>query len=81
MVNDMRAACLEPLVQESGYQWGYYLETRDQSTRYFFHQIAKGKHVVETEYYIDREGNYLSASARHNVPMRLNTAEGPLLRQ
>lgn len=62
MVNDMRAACLEPVVQESGYQWGYYLETRDQSTRYFFHQIAKGKHVVETEYYIDREGNYLSGT-------------------
>ena len=47
---------------ESGYQWGYYLETRDQSTRYFFHQMAKGKHVVETEYYIDREGNYLSGT-------------------
>ena len=60
MVNDLRAACLEPITQQSGYQLGYYLETRDQTTRYFFDTLAKGKHVVETEYYIDREGDYLS---------------------
>lgn len=60
MVSDLRPACLEPVMQQSGYRLGYYLEMRDQSTRYFFHQMAKGKHVIETEYYIDREGNYLS---------------------
>lgn len=62
MVNDKRAACLEPVTQHSGYRWGYYLETCDQATRYFFDQMNKGKHVVETEYYIDREGSYQSGT-------------------
>lgn len=61
-VEDMRAACLEPVTQWSGYRWGYYLEPRDQATRYFFNQLRKGKHVIETEYYIDRAGDYLSGT-------------------
>ena len=28
------------------------------STNYYFDRMAKGKHVVETEYYIDRTGTY-----------------------
>ncbi|MCR5131413.1 MAG: alpha-2-macroglobulin, partial [Prevotella sp.] len=57
-VSDKRAACLEPLGQLSGYRWGYYCEPRDNATNYYFDRLAKGTHIVETEYYVDREGNY-----------------------
>ena len=57
-VIDKRAACMEPVRQLSGYHWGYYCAPKDCSTNYYFDRMAKGKHVVETEYYIDREGDY-----------------------
>ena len=57
-VVDKRAACLEPVGQLSGYHYSYYCTPRDNSTNYYFNQLSKGKHVVETEYYIDREGTY-----------------------
>lgn len=57
-VVDKRAACLEPVSQLSGYHWGYYIAPKDYTTNYYFDQMAKGKHVVETEYYIDRAGVY-----------------------
>lgn len=62
-VEDKRAACLEPVSQVSGYQWGYYLEMRDNVTNYFFDHLSKGRHVVETEYYVDRMGDYTSGIA------------------
>ena len=55
---DKRAACMEPVGQLSGYHWGYYCSPRDNSTNYYFDRLAKGKHVIETEYYIDRTGTY-----------------------
>ena len=57
-LTDRRAACLEPVSQLSGYRGGYYLMPRDHATNYYFDRLAKGKHVVETEYYIDRPGTY-----------------------
>ena len=57
-VVDKRAACMEPVNQLSGYHWGYYISPRDCSTNYYFDRLSKGKHVVETEYYIDRAGTY-----------------------
>ena len=57
-VEDRRAACMEPVGQLSGYHWGYYCAPKDCQTNYYFDQLAKGKHVVETEYFIDREGDY-----------------------
>ena len=57
-VTDKRAACMEPVNQLSGYRWGYYLVPKDCSTNYFFDRLAKGKHVIETDYYIDRAGTY-----------------------
>jgi len=57
-VIDKRAACMEPVNQLSGYRWGYYTTPRDCSTNYYFDRMAKGKHVIETEYYIDRVGTY-----------------------
>jgi hypothetical protein len=61
-VVDKRAACLEPVDQKSSYNWEYYYAPHDQVTNYYFDNFRKGKHVVETEYYIDREGVYQSGS-------------------
>jgi len=58
MVKDSRAACMEPASQLSWYGWGYYCTPKDCSTNYYFNAMSKGKHVVETEYYIDRAGRY-----------------------
>ena len=59
-IQDKRAACLEPVNQLSGYNWrgGYYCSPRDNTTNFFFDCLSKGKHVIETEYYVDREGEY-----------------------
>lgn len=62
-VVDRRAACMEPVNQLSGYRNGAYCVQKDNATRYFFDQMAKGKHVVETEYYLDRTGQYETGSA------------------
>ena len=55
---DKRAACMEPVKQLSGYHDGAYCSPRDNATHYFFDMMRKGKHVIETEYYIDRPGIY-----------------------
>ena len=62
-VTDNRAACLEPVNQLSGYRYGYYQEIKDKLTAYHYNKLSKGTHVIETEYYIDREGTYNSGSA------------------
>lgn len=59
-VQDKRAACLEPAVQLSGYRWGYYCAPQDNVNNYYFDLMAKGEHVVETDYYVDRQGSYAS---------------------
>lgn len=59
-VTDNRAACLEPVNQLFGYRWGYYTTSGDKKTGYYFNMMPKGKHVIETEYYIDRAGSYQS---------------------
>lgn len=61
-VVDKRAACMEPVSQTSGYHWGYYCTTKDCSTNYYFDQLAKGTHTVETEYYIERTGDYTTGT-------------------
>ena len=57
-VSDRRAACMEPVQQLSGYRNGAYCSPKDNATNYYFYQLSKGKHVIETEYYIDRAGRY-----------------------
>ena len=57
-VVDRRASCMEPVRQLSGYRSGYYCMPKDNATYYFFDCLPKGRHVVETEYFIDREGKY-----------------------
>lgn len=59
-VEDKRAACFEPFNPISGYHGGCYVALQDQSTRYFFDQMRKGRHVVETTYFVDRKGEYKS---------------------
>jgi uncharacterized protein YfaS (alpha-2-macroglobulin family) len=68
-VIDKRAACLEPVNQKSGYHWGrgsyyegYYCTPRDCTTNFYYDRLAKGKHVIETEYYVDRPGRYDTGS-------------------
>ena len=55
---DRRAACMEPVRQLSGYTQGAYCTPKDCSTNYYIDMLSKGKHVIETEYYIDRAGTY-----------------------
>ena len=57
-VVDKRAACMEPVTPLSGYHWGYYISPKDYTTNYYFDMLPKGKHIIETEYYIDRAGQY-----------------------
>ncbi len=61
-VVDRRAACMEPVRQLSGYQGGAYISPKDYATTYYYYGLAKGKHVIETEYYIDRAGKYESGT-------------------
>lgn len=62
-VVDKRAACLEPVSQLSGYRMGCYIAPKDNATCFYFDRMAKGTHVVEFEYYLDRSGNYQSGTA------------------
>jgi len=57
-VIDKRAACMEPVRQLSGYQNGAYCTPKDNATHYYYDMLSKGRHVIETEYYIDRAGQY-----------------------
>lgn len=57
-VIDKRAACLEPVNQRSSWNWSYYESPLDKETVYYFNKLSKGKHVIETEYYVDRDGKY-----------------------
>lgn len=63
-ITDKRAACLEPVNQLSGYQWGIgcYVSPRDHATNLYFDRLSKGKHIVEMEYYVDRKGDYQSGT-------------------
>ena len=63
-ITDKRAACLEPINQLSGYQWGIgcYVSPRDYATNFYFDRLSKGKHIIEMEYYVDRKGDYQSGT-------------------
>ena len=61
-VIDRRAACMEAVKQLSGYQNGAYVSPKDYATNYYYYGLSKGKHIIETEYYIDRAGTYESGT-------------------
>ena len=57
-VIDRRAACMQPVEQLTGYRGGVYCSPKDNSTNFYLNAMPKGKHVIETEYFIDRTGTY-----------------------
>ena len=57
-VVDRRAACMEPVSQLTGYQNGAFRSPKDYATCYFLGQLPKGRTTIETEYYLDRAGQY-----------------------
>ena len=61
-VTDNRPACLEPVQQLSGYSNGAYTVQHDTNTEYCFDMFRKGKHTIETEYYVTRVGTYTTGS-------------------
>lgn len=62
-VTDHRPACLEPVNQLSGYRNGCYQVMRDSQSQYHFDKMAKGKHVITTEYYVSRAGDFTAGTA------------------
>ena len=59
-LKDQRAACFEPVNQLSGYQWdqgtGYYLETENATTNYFFTSLQRGTYVFEYRVKVVQKG-------------------------
>jgi len=66
-LKDLRAACLEPVDQRSGYEWregtGYYQTTKDASTQFFFSFLPKGTYVFEYEQWVNNSGTFTSGIA------------------
>lgn len=61
-VTDKHPACLEPVAALSGYHGGCYQEVKDTETAFHFCRMAKGTHVIQTEYHADRAGDYRSGT-------------------
>ena len=57
-VMDKRAACLEPVRQLSGWHSGSYCAPKDYTTNYYFDCLSKGRHTIDSEYFVDRAGRY-----------------------
>lgn len=59
-LKDQRAACFEPIQQLSGYHWegeiGYYQETKDASTNYFFSNLPQGTYILEYRLKVTTKG-------------------------
>ncbi len=61
-LKDLRAACLEPTEQLSGYECrnglSYYKEVKDAGTNYFFHFLPRGTYVLEYPAWVNQNGTY-----------------------
>lgn len=66
-LHDMRAGCMEPTTQVSGYQWGagtgYYQEIRDAETCFFFDHLTRGEYRLEYKQMVVRPGTYTAGIA------------------
>ncbi len=66
-LKDLRASCLEPLAVFSGYRWqagtGYYEETKDASTAFFFDALPKATYVFEYPVYVAQSGDFSNGPA------------------
>ena len=63
-----RPAATEPAQQLSGYHWqsglGYYQAMHDASTEYFMDRLPRGTYVIEEDWLVSRDGNFLLPPAR-----------------
>ena len=63
-----RPAATEPAQQLSGYHWqsglGYYQAMHDASTEYFMDRLPRGTYVIEEDWIVSRDGNFLLPPAR-----------------
>ena len=61
-LKDLRAACLEPTEQLSGYEYrggmSYYKEVKDSNTNFFFDFLPRGTHIIEYAFWINQSGSY-----------------------
>jgi uncharacterized protein YfaS (alpha-2-macroglobulin family) len=61
-LKDMRAAGFEPVNTLSGYKWnggpGYYENTRDAATNFFFSYLPKGTWVFEYPLVVSQKGEF-----------------------
>ena len=61
-LKDMRASCFEPTNVLSEYRWkdglGFYMNTKDAATHFFFDKINKGTYVLEYDIRVNNMGNF-----------------------
>lgn len=61
-LQDLRAACFEPVQQRSGTRWKfgsvYYEETKDAVTNLFFDFLSRGTYVIEYPVWVNQSGTY-----------------------
>ena len=61
-LQDLRAACFEPIQQISGNRWKfgtvYYEDIKDAVTNFFFTALAKGTYVIEYPVWVNQAGEY-----------------------
>lgn len=61
-LKDMRASCFEPINVISEYKWrdglGYYMNTKDVATHFFFDQIKKGIYTIEYDLRVNNIGDF-----------------------
>jgi len=61
-MKDMRAACFEPVNVLTGYKYqgglGYYENTKDVSTNFFFDYLRKGTFVFEYPVFVGQKGDF-----------------------
>lgn len=66
-VRSQHPACFEPVDQHSGYRWmggrGGYVAMHDASVDVFFDRFTKGTTTFDIDYYVTREGTYLTGVA------------------
>ena len=65
-IDDKRAAGLEPLVNNSGYEYapfGHYRSVRDAGIQFFADYIPSGKHTISYEVKVAHEGSFMNGPA------------------
>ena len=67
-LKSMRAACLMPVTETSGYIWtggaGAYREIKESVTNYYFQLLPEGSHTFEENFFVTQEGVFSSGSAQ-----------------